>query len=136
MADKIARVNAFLDAWRGGKAAMYASFPDYLAPGCEWENVGLTRSVGVDEAVACFRAFEAILDYHHIAVDVHHSALVGNVVFNERDDRLVDEGGTTVAVVRCAGVFEMDEAGMIGRWRDYFDTQGFNDKSVIERWAV
>jgi limonene-1,2-epoxide hydrolase len=48
----------------------------------------------------------------------------GNVVFNERVDTLVMKNGKK-ADVRVAGLFELNDAGKIKVWRDYFDLATF-----------
>jgi limonene-1,2-epoxide hydrolase len=48
----------------------------------------------------------------------------GNVVFNERVDTLVMKNGKK-ADVRVAGMFELNDAGKIKVWRDYFDLATF-----------
>jgi limonene-1,2-epoxide hydrolase len=48
----------------------------------------------------------------------------GNVVFNERVDTLVMKNGKK-ADVRIAEMFELNDAGKIKVWRDYFDLATF-----------
>ncbi len=117
----IAIIERMFAEWPKGKAAMYQSLHDYFAPNALWENVGLSLTYGADDAVECFKGFEAILTYHAIQVDMLHIAASGNAVMTERVDRLVDEAGNTVTPVRVMGVFEMAD-GKIAAWRDYFDT--------------
>ena len=57
-----------------------------------------------------------------ISFEITNMASVGDVVFTERVDRFVMEGGTIEIPV--AGVFEIEE-GKIRAWRDYFDMQTF-----------
>lgn len=52
---------------------------------------------------------------------VHHQVAEGNVVMNERTDRITIRG-TEVALQICA-VFEI-EAGRVTAWREYFDMAG------------
>ena len=47
----------------------------------------------------------------------------GPLVMNERIDTFANEGKKTAAPV--AGFFELDEAGKIKVWRDYFDMGAF-----------
>jgi limonene-1,2-epoxide hydrolase len=48
---------------------------------------------------------------------------IGDVVFNERIDRFqIGEGWLELPV---AGVFEVDEHGLISLWRDYFDMASY-----------
>jgi len=48
----------------------------------------------------------------------------GNTVMNERVDTLVMKSGKT-AVVPVVGVFELNDAGKIVVWNDYFDLGTF-----------
>jgi limonene-1,2-epoxide hydrolase len=49
---------------------------------------------------------------------------VGNTLMNERVDTLAMKSGKT-AVVPVVGVFELNDAGKIVAWRDYFDLGTF-----------
>ena len=49
---------------------------------------------------------------------------VGNTLMNERVDTLAMKSGKT-AVVPVVGVFELNDAGKIVAWRDYFDLATF-----------
>ena len=52
-------------------------------------------------------------------LEITHTAVSGNTVFNERIDRLKVAGAPIELPV--AGVFEVDDAGKLVAWRDYFD---------------
>ena len=58
-----------------------------------------------------------------IDFEILHQVVAGNLVFNERIDTFVNEGKETAAPV--CGVFEIDDAGKIKAWRDYFDMGAF-----------
>jgi limonene-1,2-epoxide hydrolase len=49
---------------------------------------------------------------------------IGNIVFHERVDSVRMKNGKT-ASIPVAGVFEVDDAGKITCWRDYFDLTTF-----------
>ncbi len=53
---------------------------------------------------------------------VHHQAVNGNIVLNERTDRFLI--GEKWAEGRVMGVFELRD-GKIAAWRDYFDMAQF-----------
>ncbi len=53
---------------------------------------------------------------------VHHQAVNGNIVLNERTDRFLM--GEKWAEGRVMGVFELRD-GKIAAWRDYFDMAQF-----------
>jgi limonene-1,2-epoxide hydrolase len=55
-------VCAFLGEWPNGAAALRQSFRDYLADDVDYENVGLTHSRSLDEALALIDNFMPGLD--------------------------------------------------------------------------
>jgi limonene-1,2-epoxide hydrolase len=57
-----------------------------------------------------------------VSFEVHRQAASGNLVFNERTDRMVVKGKQIALPV--AGVFEVVD-GKITFWRDYFDNGMF-----------
>ena len=120
MPGPIDTVNAFIASWSQSKEAARAAFRDYFLPTTVWENAGASRTVGPDEAIHLSGVFEDQLGYETIGVDILHEAANGNVVFNERIDRLIDAKGRQVAAIRILGVFEIQD-GKIAAWRDYFD---------------
>ena len=64
------------------------------------------------------RSFEAVPPGR---LEIHHQAVTGDVVMNERTDRITIEG-TEVMLSICA-VFEV-AGGRIQAWREYFDLAG------------
>ena len=57
---------------------------------------------------------------------VHHQVAQGNVVMNARNDRFrIGEKWLDLPV---AGVFEIDDNGLIKLWRDYFDMATYTDQ--------
>jgi limonene-1,2-epoxide hydrolase len=60
-----------------------------------------------------------------VEFEVHRQAATGNIVFNERTDRMVIKGKDIA--IGVAGVFEVQD-GLITFWRDYFDNQMFMDQ--------
>jgi limonene-1,2-epoxide hydrolase len=50
-------------------------------------------------------------------------------VLTERIDYMLDASGATTMQVRCMGAFEVNDAGKIARWTDYFDTAAFRPKT-------
>lgn len=57
-------------------------------------------------------------------VKILKSVHEGNVVFNSRVDTITMKNGKK-AEVPVAGMFELDDAGKIKVWRDYFDLATF-----------
>lgn len=115
-------VHAFLGAWPKGLVALSQSFRDYLANDIDYENVGLTHTRNLDEALALIENFMPGLD--RIDVDMLALAQDGDKVLTERIDHLRTADGTVLASLRVMGIFEVRD-GKIARWRDYFDTLPF-----------
>jgi limonene-1,2-epoxide hydrolase len=87
------------------------------AESISYENMPIAPIVGRDGLAATLRAF---LDP---AAEVEWRILrqveAGSVVVNERLDRFrIGDGWIELPI---AGVFEVDDAGLITLWRDYFD---------------
>ena len=114
-------IREFLDIWSAGPEPLERAIRDLFRPDTEWLNMGLSRTVGADEALALGAKFEASMGYAKIIVETLHIAAVGNVVLTERLDRLVAADGREIAAFSIAGVFELDDDGKLVRWRDYTD---------------
>ncbi len=114
-------IREFLDAWSAGPEPLERAIRDLFRPDTEWLNMGLSKTVGADEALALGAKFEASMGYATILVETLHIAAVGNVVLTERMDRLVAADGREIAAFSIAGVFELDDDGKLVRWRDYTD---------------
>jgi limonene-1,2-epoxide hydrolase len=124
MTNPIETVTAFLDQCAKGKAEMHAAFHSYFTPTTVWENVGWSKSTGIDEAMAVINAFEKEIGASAFRAEMLALATVGNRVLTERIDYLLDAEGKDVQSFRLMGIFEV-EGGKITAWRDYFDTAGF-----------
>ncbi|QZS52474.1 limonene-1,2-epoxide hydrolase family protein [Rhodococcus opacus] len=97
----------------------WASFDKYFDEQTVWENVGLARTVGRDEAVAFARAFPVPFD--HMRVDDVLMSSSSNKVLTGRVDHFCAADGTPLLTIRVAGVLEIADGRLI-HWRDYFDT--------------
>ncbi len=114
-------IRAFLDVWSEGPEPLEKAIRDLFRPDTEWVNVGLSKTVGADEALAMGAKFEAAMGYSKILVETLHIAANGNVVLTERMDRLVAADGRGIGAFAIAGIFELDDDGRLVRWRDYTD---------------
>ncbi len=114
-------IQAFLDVWSAGPAPLEDAIRGLFRPDTEWVNVGISRTVGPDEALALGAKFEAAMGYARIVVETAHIAAAGNVVLTERIDRLIAPDGREMGVFAIAGIFELDDDGKLVRWRDYTD---------------
>ncbi|WP_321390482.1 limonene-1,2-epoxide hydrolase family protein [Emcibacter sp.] len=117
-------VRRFFERWSVSVDEIYQSVRDTMAPDAVWENVGLSRTVGPDEALGVFDAFEQMKTAHHIDVELLAIASSGNTVLTERRDIIVNGDGAVSLNIQVMGAFEIRD-GKIVAWRDYFDTAQF-----------
>lgn len=124
-ADPLAEVLAFFEEWRPSLDAMGAALAKRFTDRTVWENVGISKTVGLAEANAFMDGFAKNYPIATCEVIVHHAAATENVVLTERTDNFYDEDGKRILSIPLMGVFEMD-GPRICAWRDYFDTaKGF-----------
>lgn len=96
----------------------------WFAADCAYENVGLSKTTGPDEAVAFFAAMAAQMDLATIGVDMLGLVANGDTVMTERIDYLKNSAGATLFTIPLMGVFKIRD-GKIAEWRDYFDVTPF-----------
>jgi len=80
-----------------------------------YHSMPLSPIVGKEAIAAWVRGFENIQPGR---LEVHHQIATGDVVMNERTDRIVLNGHPVTLPI--TGVFEIHE-GRIRAWREYFD---------------
>ena len=83
----------------------------------EYDNVPMGKNYG-PEGIKTF-AGNMNSSFDSVEFIVHREAVTGQIVLNERTDRFV-KGDLTFDLL-VAGVFEVNDAGLITLWRDYFD---------------
>ena len=88
----------------------------YLAPDCEYDNVPMSKAIGHEQIRATLSMF--VGPDNPAEFKVLRQAATGNIVMNERVDRL-KIGGKDVEVP-VVGVWEVS-GDKITLWRDYFD---------------
>jgi limonene-1,2-epoxide hydrolase len=88
-----------------------------------WDNVPMNNPAKGKAAVReMTQGF--LKDTESFEVKILKSAHEGNLVINERVDTIRMKNGKTAAIP-VAGVFELNDAGKITSWRDYFDMATF-----------
>lgn len=114
MTDKETVVREFLAGWSDGDARKLADY--FTADAVVW-NDGRTTVQGREAIHEHFTLqLSACTDCDF---EITRSAVSGNTVFNERIDRMKIAGASVELPV--AGVFEVNDAGKLTAWRDYFD---------------
>lgn len=91
----------------------------------EYDNVPMGKNHGPTEMKAFLSSMSRFKEVQFV---VHRQTATGNVVMNERSDRF-DLGDRWVDLP-VAGVFEVDDAGKITLWRDYFDLGSFTKQMM------
>ena len=127
MSDAITTVTNFMQAWKISEEAVQQSFRDYFTPTTVWDNVGLAKTTGIDEALDLMAGFGAQLGIATLVVDMINIAANGNIVLTERVDRFIDKHGKEVGAVRVMGSLEVKN-GKIVTWSDYFDSAAVKPK--------
>ncbi|MGA2410346.1 MAG: limonene-1,2-epoxide hydrolase family protein [Candidatus Binataceae bacterium] len=94
----------------------------YFAEDAEWDNVPMAPAKGRAAIREMTLAF--MKDATAFTAKILRSAHDGNVVFNSRVDTIVMKNGKK-ADIPVAGLFELNDAGKIKVWRDYFDLATF-----------
>ena len=126
LAEPIEIVSEFLSDWdRPG--GIDDAIRTWFAADTIWENVGMSRTSGPEEALAFMVAFGQGKPVT-MRVDVLSIAAVGDKVLTERIDHVLGEDGSPAMSIRLMGIFEVI-GGKIAAWRDYFDTAGFGAQS-------
>lgn len=87
-----------------------------------WDNVPMSPAKGKQAIREMTHGF--MKDASAFSAVILKSAHEGNVVFNSRVDTLTMKNGKK-AEIPVAGMFELDDAGKIKVWRDYFDLATF-----------
>jgi limonene-1,2-epoxide hydrolase len=97
----------------------------HLAPECEYDNVPIGKAIGHEAIRQTLAMFVSRENPAHF--EVVRQAAQGNVVFNERIDRMVLEGKPLE--ISVVGVWEVEPATeKITLWRDYFDMGQVNSQ--------
>jgi limonene-1,2-epoxide hydrolase len=111
-------VTAFIEAIERKDVAAAAAL---ASPSISYENMPMQPIVGRDAMVATLEMFLGGASEVDWVILRQHE--FGNVVFNERIDRFrIGDGWLELPL---AGVFEVDDDGLITLWRDYFDLASY-----------
>jgi limonene-1,2-epoxide hydrolase len=95
----------------------------YFAEDALWDNVPM-NSPAKGRAAIREMTQGFLKDTTSFGAKILKSLHVGNTVFNERVDTIKMKNGKG-ADIPVAGIFELNDAGKITSWRDYFDLATF-----------
>ncbi|WP_369636826.1 limonene-1,2-epoxide hydrolase family protein [Nocardia sp. JMUB6875] len=110
-------MTALCAEWRTGTPESIAEF---FTDDAVYHNIPMQPFVGKPAILEFLRGF--IGSFGGIDFDIHHQAVTGNTVLNERTDRFTI--GDKRIELPVTGVFEVRD-GRIAAWRDYFDMAPF-----------
>jgi limonene-1,2-epoxide hydrolase len=94
----------------------------YFAEDAVWDNVPMAPAKGKAAIREMTHGF--LKDSTKFEAKILKTVHVGNTVFDERVDTIVMKSGKS-ASIPVAGMFEINDAGKIAVWRDYFDLGTF-----------
>jgi limonene-1,2-epoxide hydrolase len=99
----------------------------YFAEDAVWDNVPMAPANGKQAIRDMTQGF--LKDTVTFGAKILKSAHEGNVVFNSRIDSITMKNGKK-ADIPVAGMFELNDAGKIKVWRDYFDLATFTKQTL------
>jgi len=99
----------------------------YFAEDAVWDNVPM-NSPAKGQAAIREMTQGFLKDTSNFGAKILKSVHVGNTVFNERVDTIKMKNGKS-ADIPVAGMFELNDAGKITVWRDYFDLATFTKQT-------
>ena len=112
-------VNELFEAWtRLDLDAIMSHF----AEDAVWDNVPMSPAKGKAAIREMTNGF--LKDSTSFSAKILKQVHLDNTVFNERVDTITMKNGKSAAIP-VAGMFELDNAGKIKVWRDYFDLGTF-----------
>ena len=77
------------------------------------ENVGMTRTIGIEQGLALVAGFENDMGIARIKVDMLAIAANGNTVLTERVDHMINAAGETFVSLRLMGIFEVQDGKIV-----------------------
>lgn len=116
-------VENFLGAW-ALPGQWRSALADYFTSDCVYENVGLSKTVGAEQAIDFVDAFNAKMPFESMTVRLLHVVELHNIVMTERIDSFHNASGAVIFSLPVMGIFELAD-GKIAAWRDYFDASAF-----------
>lgn len=93
-----------------------------VADDCYYDNVPIGDMTGKDKMREFLSPMVSVDG--DVEFEILRQTATGNIVMNERIDRLPTRSGRTIELP-VAGVFEVNDDGHISFWRDYFDNEMF-----------
>lgn len=120
--DAVTIVEQMCQSWSKSYESLLQAYRDNFAEGCEYLVQQNTPVItGAEDAVAAIEGFHAGFGVETIEVEMLKISQVGNVVWNERIDYMVDAMGERFLAIPIAGWMQFDDDGKLTHWHDYWD---------------
>lgn len=117
-----ARVMAFLDDFHVEGTPDFAKLASYFAEAGYYQPLVPATDRIVGRAAISAALEKQFQTYYECRCEIHASAAMGNYVFTERTDHVTLHAADKQVGSRVCAVFELDDAGLIIGWREYWDS--------------
>lgn len=117
-----AHVLAFLDDFHVEGTPDFARLASYFAEDGYYQPLVPATSRIVGRAAIAAALEKQYQTYYECRCEIHASAAMGPFVFTERTDHVTLHAADRKVGSRVCAVFELNDAGLIIGWREYWDT--------------
>jgi limonene-1,2-epoxide hydrolase len=120
-----ALVLEFFDGMGPDLTAFQDTYRRMLAENGVWETVGRPPRLGREECLAYLDVLNDATGMQYCEIVLHNIASNGELVFTERNDRMMRADGSLIFDFPIVGVIELQD-GKIVRYTDYCDLSGIS----------
>lgn len=125
--DHIAFVKEHAARWGKGWDEIVASYSELLGTSVKYLcQPDIPVVTGFDAAMELMNGFHSGFGVEAIEVEWTEIVQVGNMVWNERIDYMVNDKGERFLPILIAGYFKFDDDGNLVEWHDYWSMAGLN----------
>jgi len=116
------RVLAFLDDFHVEGKPDFARLSEYFAEDGAYQPLVPATDRIVGRTTIADALQKQYRTYYECRCEIHASAAMGPFVFTERTDHVTLHKGDRKVGSRVCAVFELNDAGLIVSWREYWDS--------------
>jgi limonene-1,2-epoxide hydrolase len=125
--DLTAVVKDHAQRWGKGWDEIVASYQELLGTSVKYLcQPDIPVVTGFDAAMELMNGFHSGFGVEAIEVEWTEIVQVGNTVWNERTDWMVNASGERFLAIPIAGYFRFDDEGTLTEWHDYWSMTGLN----------
>lgn len=120
--DAVSIVEQMCQRWGKSYDEFLAAYRENFADGCRYTaQQGMDPVVGAEQAVAVLEQFHLGFGVEAVEVDMLKIAQVGNQVWTERIDYMINAAGERFLAIPIMGVMTLGDDGKLTDWIDYWD---------------